>query len=65
MLGVARRSPWRWLLTVAAVVTAVAHVPVIAPHLEEAPYMGVLFVVLTVACMFLAAATLVRDTTLI
>jgi hypothetical protein len=65
MLGVARRSPWRWLLAVAAVVTAVAHVPVIAPHLEEAPYMGALFVVLTVACLFLAAAALVRDTTLI
>ena len=53
------RAP-RWVLAAAAGVAAVAHVPVIGPHLEEAPYMGVLFVVLTAACAFLAAAALVR-----
>ena len=36
------------MLAVAAVIAAAAHVPVIAPHLSEAPYMGVLFIVLTV-----------------
>jgi hypothetical protein len=51
----------RWLLAAAALVAALAHVPVIGPHLEEAPYMGVLFVVLTVACLALAAAAVVRD----
>jgi hypothetical protein len=54
--------PQRWTLALAAVVAAVAHVPVIAPHLDEAPYMGTLFIVLTAACLVLAAAVLVRDT---
>jgi hypothetical protein len=38
-----------------------AHIPVIGPHLDEAPYMGALFIVLTIACAILAAALLVRD----
>jgi hypothetical protein len=50
----------RYVLAAAAAVAAIAHVPVIGPHLEEAPYMGVLFVVLTAACAFLAVAALVR-----
>jgi hypothetical protein len=54
--------PQRWLVAVAAAVAATAHVPVIAPHLEEAPYMGVLFIVLTAACLVLAVTVLVRDT---
>jgi hypothetical protein len=54
-------SPLRWLFVVAALVAAAAHVPVIGPHLDEAPYMGVLFVVLTVGCSALAAAAVVRD----
>jgi hypothetical protein len=55
------RRPDRFLVSLAALVAAAAHVPVIAPHLDEAPYMGVLFVVLTVGCAVLAAAALVRD----
>ena len=54
-------SALRWPLAFAAVVAAVAHIPVIAPHLNEAPYMGVLFIVLTAACLFLAAAAVLRD----
>ena len=53
------RAP-RWVLAAAAAVAAIAHVPVIGPHLEEAPYMGVLFVVLTAACAVLGAAALLR-----
>jgi len=53
------RAP-RFVLAAAAGVAALAHVPVIGPHLEEAPYMGVLFVVLTAACAFLGGAALVR-----
>lgn len=53
--------PQRWTLALAAAVTAAAHGPVIAPHLDEAPYMGTLFIVLTLACSVLAVAALVRD----
>jgi hypothetical protein len=55
------RPQARWL-AVAALVAAAAHVPVIAPHLDEAPYMGVLFIVLTVGCTVVGLAALVRDT---
>lgn len=55
-------SPLRWPLAGAALVASVAHIPVIGPHLDEAPYMGVLFVVLTVACAGLAVLAAVRDT---
>lgn len=56
-----KTSPWRWVLAPAAAVAAAAHIPVIAPHLDEAPYMGALFIVLTVGCVVLAAAVLTRD----
>lgn len=32
-----------------------AHIPVIPSHLREAPYIGVLFILLTLACLALAA----------
>ncbi|MGN6414851.1 hypothetical protein [Flexivirga sp.] len=60
-LGRPLRSPLRLLVVAAALVAACAHVPVIAPHLDEAPYMGALFIVLTVACVVLAATLLVHD----
>lgn len=56
---VGARAP-RWVLAAAAGIATIAHVPVIGPHLDEAPYMGVLFVVLTAACGFLTVAVLVR-----
>jgi hypothetical protein len=55
------RSPTRPVVVLATVVASVAHVPVIGPHLDEAPYMGVLFIVLTAACAALAVATVVLD----
>lgn len=55
------RSPWRLPTAVAAVVAAGVHIPVIGPHLDEAPYMGVLFLLLTVACCALAVTIVVRD----
>jgi cytochrome bd-type quinol oxidase subunit 2 len=54
-------SRWRPVVVVATVAASVAHIPVIGPHLDEAPYMGVLFIVLTVACAMLATAALLRD----
>lgn len=55
------RAPERWLLAAAALVASVAHIPVTPEHLTEAPYMGVLFVLLTAACVVLAGTALVRD----
>jgi hypothetical protein len=54
-------APRRWLLAASLAIAAIAHVPVIGPHLDEAPYMGVLFIVLTAACAVLAVAILLRD----
>jgi hypothetical protein len=55
------RRPQRSVVAVAALVATVAHIPVIGPHLDEAPYMGVLFIVLTVGCAAIALAAMVRD----
>lgn len=60
-LSTATRSPWRWVLASGALVAAAAHIPVIAPHLDKATYMGALFIILTTACLVLAAAVLIRD----
>lgn len=54
-------SPWRWAVAAAAITGAAAHVPVVGPHLDEAPYMGALFIVLTAACLALAAAAPLSD----
>lgn len=51
----------RWLVVAALLVAAAAHLPVIGDHLAEAPYMGVLFIVLTAACFALAAALISLD----
>jgi len=59
-----RASGWRWLVVAGMVAAAAAHVPVIGPHLDEAPYMGGAFVVLTGACLAIAGAGLVRDSDL-
>ena len=61
----ALRAPQRWLTVLAVAVSAVAHVPVIGPHLAEAPYMGALFIVLTAACTVLGLALSVRDSRLV
>jgi hypothetical protein len=58
-------SSWRWVMVPAALAAAAAHLPVIRPHLDEAPYMGVLFVVLSAACVALASAAISWDTPLI
>lgn len=44
----------------AALVAAAAHVPGIGEHLHEAPYMGVLFALFTVACGTLAVLVALR-----
>lgn len=54
-------SPLRWPVMLMLLVSAVAHIPVVAPELGETVYVGVLFLVLIVADCVLIAALLVRD----
>jgi hypothetical protein len=58
---VPRNSPLRWIAILALLTAAAAHVPVIPPHLREAPYIGVLFILLVVVCIALSAALAVTD----
>lgn len=51
----------RPLLVVALFVTGAAHIPVIPEHLQEAPYIGALFIALSVTSFVLAAVIVVRD----
>jgi hypothetical protein len=55
------RSPLRFPAAVLALVAAFAHVPVTPEHLVEAPYIGVLFIVLTASFTVLATALLLAD----
>ncbi len=58
----AERSPWRLAAVVAAAGMAVSHIPVIEKHLSEAPYIGIGFVLLTIAGLVLMQLLLTRDT---
>jgi FtsH-binding integral membrane protein len=55
----------RWLVIGLMVVAAVAHIPVIGPHMQEARYMGVLFILFTIAALATAIALAVRPTPLL
>lgn len=61
--GTPAYSPWRVLAALGAIGEAVAHIPVTQEHLTEAPYIGVGFVLLTVAGLLLAQLLLTADTT--
>jgi hypothetical protein len=58
-------SPLRWACALALLVTAGTHIPLIPDHLEEAPYVGVLFIVLSAVSIALAALVMVRDLPLV
>jgi hypothetical protein len=55
-------SPLRWAASVLLLVTAATHIPLVPEHLEEAPYIGVLFIALSVASVVLAVVLIVADT---
>ena len=47
-------SPLRWFGALMLLITAGTHVPLIPGHLEEAPYVGVLFILLSVVSLVFA-----------
>ena len=52
----------RWLAVAFLFVSAAVHVPLVPAHLEEAPYMGVLFVLYSAAAFAVAAVLAARPT---
>lgn len=56
------RSPSQWMASALLLVAAATHIPLIPAHLEEAPYVGVLFIALSAVCVALAGMILVLDT---
>jgi manganese oxidase len=54
-------SPARWVVAAAALTTLAAHASITEDHLEEAFYIGVLFIALEVACLALAVLLPYRD----
>ena len=55
------RSPAQWCASFLLLVAAGTHIPLIEDHLEEAPYVGWLFIALSVVCIVLAVAILLVD----
>ncbi len=60
-IATARLHSARIILVLALLGAAAAHLPVIPEHLADAPYMGVLFVIFSSACVLLAAALINFD----
>ena len=58
-------SQLRWPAAAAAGVVALAHLPVIGSHLSETPYVGWLFVVLSVLSVVVALALMIRDSAIV
>jgi len=55
------RSPSQWCASFLLLVAAGTHIPLISDHLQEAPYVGWLFIALSVVCIVLAVAILFVD----
>jgi hypothetical protein len=55
------RSPSQWCASFLLLVAAGTHIPLIQVHLEEAPYVGWLFIALSIVCIALAIAILFVD----
>jgi len=54
-------SPAQWAASALLLVAAGTHIPLVPDHLEEAPYVGWLFIALSVVCIALAVAILFVD----
>lgn len=59
------RSRLRYLAAALAVVAGLAHVPVTPEHLRQAPYIGVLFMLVTVVCVLSASLLLIADSVVV
>jgi cytochrome bd-type quinol oxidase subunit 2 len=57
--------PVRFPAAALLLVAGIAHIPITPGHLEEAPYIGILFIALTVVCFALALILLRHDTALV
>ncbi|MFJ3222701.1 hypothetical protein ACIPJS_04960 [Streptomyces sp. NPDC086783] len=57
--------PLRFPAAALLVIAGIAHIPITPEHLEEAPYIGILFIALTVVCFALALMLLGQDTALV
>ena len=55
------RSPAQWCASFLLLVAAGTHIPLIEDHLDEAPYVGWLFIALSVVCIALAVVILFVD----
>jgi hypothetical protein len=64
-IATAKDHAARIVLVLALAGAAAAHLPVIPEHLAEAPYMGVLFILFSSACVLLAAALISFDNRLL
>lgn len=65
VVGRPLRSPLRWLAAATLAASGAVHIPIIGMHLEEAPYIGYLFIALTAACIALAVAVLLVDSVVV
>jgi hypothetical protein len=54
-------SPSKWVASFLLLVAAATHIPLIPEHLEEAPYVGWGFILLSVVCIVLAVAIVLVD----
>ena len=61
----ALRRPLRFPTAALLLATAGIHIPIIGQHLREAPYIGVLFILLALVATVLAVLLLTRDCTLV
>ncbi len=50
-------APSHWMASLLLLVAAGTHVPLIQAHLQEAPYIGWLFIALTAVCIALSATS--------
>lgn len=62
--GAREGSPFRLPAAACAAVAAFAHVPVTGEHLQEAPYIGILFIALEVTLLAVAVVLVLADTPL-